>query len=415
MGDLRWATLHTEMMKNRKVDLSPAMACWNEGRLEDAEHQLRQVLDGTPDLPLALQLLGAVYCRQARYADALPPLQRACELQPDNAASLHELSQVLARLGRREQALESVDASLALEPDNPAALMLRARTLMELQWPLCALHSIERALALAPDWAFAWQCRGDVLALLVEAGMKRRAAAIDSYRRAMALGGDADELAFSLAVLGEGAPPAVVPATVVRELFDAYAPNFEQHLTQALNYRGHEYIGQMLHRADLPLPLAEVWDLGCGTGLCAPLLRPLARHLVGVDLSPRMLQIAQARGTYDHLRCGDIVACLQGRHSDIDLLVAADVFVYIGSLEAVFEASKHALRPGAHLAFSIESNEDAEYTLSSTRRYAHSIGYIERLASSHGLHLVERVLRVLRENLGQEVPGWVVLLQRGFS
>lgn len=400
------------MTKNLKADLAAAIACWNEGRLAEAEHQLRQVLDGAPDLPSALQLLGAVYDRQGRCADALVALQRVCALQPENAAALHKLSHVLARLGRREQALESVDASLALEPDNPAALMLQARTLMELQWPLRALQSIERALALDPVWAFAWQCRGDVLALLVEAGMKRRAAAIDSYSRAMELGGDAEELAFSLAVLGEGVPPALVPATVVRELFDAYAPNFEQHLTQALNYRGPEYIGEMLHRADLQVPLAEVWDLGCGTGLCAPLLRPMARHLVGVDLSPRMLQIAQARGMYDDLLCSDIVASMQGRNADIDLLVAADVFVYIGSLEAVFEASKQALRPGAHLAFSIEADEGADFTLLPTRRYAHAIGYIERLAAGHGFALVECERRSVRDNLGQEVPGWVVLLQR---
>jgi SAM-dependent methyltransferase len=37
-----------------------------------------------------------------------------------------------------------------------------------------------------------------------------------------------------------------------------------------------------------------VLDAGCGTGLCGPLLRPLARRLVGVDLSPAMVGAARA-------------------------------------------------------------------------------------------------------------------------
>ncbi|MCX4239251.1 class I SAM-dependent DNA methyltransferase [Paraliomyxa miuraensis] len=52
----------------------------------------------------------------------------------------------------------------------------------------------------------------------------------------------------------------------------------------------------LLERRDL-----DVLDAGCGTGLCAPLLRPLARTLVGVDLSGKMLDQARRRGGYDEL------------------------------------------------------------------------------------------------------------------
>lgn len=407
------ATLHTKMTTPPEVDLDLATGCWNEGRLADAEHLVRHLLDVSPNHPMALQMLGALCARQGRAAEALAPLQRACALQPDSASALHNLSNVFALLGRRDEALASLEASLALEPDNPVALMTQARMLMELQQPIHALRKIERALTLQPDWALAWQCRGDVLAMLMEAGMNRRTAAVASFQRALELGGDAEELSFSLAVLGEGAPPAEVPAKVVRALFDAYAPNFEQHLTRSLNYRTPEHIGQVLQRANLQGALGEVWDMGCGTGLCAPLLRPLAQRLVGVDLSPGMLKVAQGRGTYDALHCADIVTSLQGRQADIDLLVAADVFVYIGGLDAVFDAATRALRRGGHLLFSIEANErsDSDFTLLPTRRFAHAIAYIERLAATHGFRLVERQHSVLREELGQEVAGWVVLLQ----
>jgi predicted TPR repeat methyltransferase len=54
-------------------------------------------------------------------------------------------------------------------------------------------------------------------------------------------------------------------------------------------------------------------DLGCGTGLMGPLLRPYVGRLEGVDLSAGMVQKAKDRGCYDKLDVGELVACLNGR------------------------------------------------------------------------------------------------------
>ena len=40
-------------------------------------------------------------------------------------------------------------------------------------------------------------------------------------------------------------------------------------------------------------------DLGCGTGLCGPLVKPRVERLDGVDLSGAMLDRARATGVYD--------------------------------------------------------------------------------------------------------------------
>ena len=37
----------------------------------------------------------------------------------------------------------------------------------------------------------------------------------------------------------------------------------------------------------------DVLDIGCGTGLCGPLLRPIAVSLCGVDLSAGMIEKAR--------------------------------------------------------------------------------------------------------------------------
>ena len=81
------------------------------------------------------------------------------------------------------------------------------------------------------------------------------------------------------------------------------------------------------------------FDLGCGTGLCGLLLRPAGRDAGGVDLSPAMIEKARARGVYDRLEAGDLVEAMKKAPRSFDLLVAADVFIYVGDLAPTFEAA----------------------------------------------------------------------------
>lgn len=97
-------------------------------------------------------------------------------------------------------------------------------------------------------------------------------------------------------------------------------------------------------------------DLGCGTGLMGPLLRPDCGRLVGVDLSAGMCDKARARGCYDSVHVcelvewlqalatggGDASSCGGGGGRGFDLLVAADVLVYIGDLQPLLAAAGDA-------------------------------------------------------------------------
>lgn len=59
-------------------------------------------------------------------------------------------------------------------------------------------------------------------------------------------------------------------------------------------------------------PWARCVDLGCGTGLMGPLLRPHTQQLAGVDLSAGMVQKARERGCYDELAVDELVQFLEG-------------------------------------------------------------------------------------------------------
>lgn len=91
-------------------------------------------------------------------------------------------------------------------------------------------------------------------------------------------------------------------------------------------------------------PKWNVLDMGCGIGLCGPLFRDVAAHLTGVDLSPRMVVKSREREVYDELRDRGFMEELETHRGKLDLILAADVFVYTGSLEAVFPAC----RRGSH-------------------------------------------------------------------
>jgi predicted TPR repeat methyltransferase len=162
----------------------------------------------------------------------------------------------------------------------------------------------------------------------------------------------------------------------------------------------------------LPVPEnADTLDLGCGTGQCAPYLRPFSRSLTGVDLSEKMLDKARERGLYDHLECRDISEFLTQRGDQFDLIVAADVFVYFGDLGPIFSQVQNALRPNGYFCFSTELSESADFTLTSSNRFAHSLPYLRRLANSAGFELTKAEPAPLRTENGVQVMGYAAVMR----
>ncbi|CAJ1386509.1 unnamed protein product, partial [Effrenium voratum] len=170
------------------------------------------------------------------------------------------------------------------------------------------------------------------------------------------------------------------------EEFDEYADEFEEHLVSVLEYNLPEVLAGRLSRASVRFRRAL--DLGCGTGLCGRALRRRAAldRLEGVDLSGGMLKRARERGGYDQLWQRDLLAQLQREEAKAaDLLVAADVFIYVGALDQVFREAYRVLEEGGLFVFSTElAHEDdtmEDMVKRESGRYAHKRSYIERLAA----------------------------------
>jgi predicted TPR repeat methyltransferase len=339
-----------------------------DGRWADAEAHYRRSLQHLPGRPSTLTNLGAVLLALQRPADALAPLAQALAAEPGNADAWFQQGNALAQLNRLDDALASV----------------------------------ERCLAIAPGAGAAWSRRGG---LLKDLGRPREAVA--ALERAIALGADVDVNRYLLASLtGTGTPPRP-PRGYVQALFDGYAPDFDEHLVERLQYHVPEQLLHALPRAGFESAL----DLGCGTGIAGRLLRPAVRTLAGVDLSAGMLAQARRHGVYDTLWQADVVEHLQTTAERHDLVVSADVFIYLGDLDAVFAGVRRVLQPGGVFAFSVEAADEAvDFELRPSSRYAQSARYLRRLAAAHGLQVLTLRRDTLRLDQRQPVEGWLAVM-----
>jgi predicted TPR repeat methyltransferase len=129
--------------------------------------------------------------------------------------------------------------------------------------------------------------------------------------------------------------------------------------------------------------------------------------LVGVDLSAAMLEKARARGGYDALHTEGLLDFLARTDERFDVVVAADVFVYVGALDDVF-AGVRACCDG-RFVFTTELC-DAGMELRPSGRYAHGQDRIDELAARHGFVLVHRSVEPLRTEAQQPVLGQLVVL-----
>jgi predicted TPR repeat methyltransferase len=297
-----------------------------------------------------------------------------------------QLAESLGAAGERVAALLAYRELLRGSPDDP-------RLLRALAAILGRLGRDEECVAIH-----------ERLAVLAVAGMS------------LAQADRASGLAFERAVLGLGPVPAEMPRGYTAALFDAFAPSFDASLRGALQYRAPELVLAALGEARTALgagaELLDVCDVGCGTGLLAPLLRPLARTLSGVDRSAGMLARARALGLYDALALGDLTATLASRAEVYDVVTAADVLVYVGDLVPALAAMATALRPGGLAVFTTEPSDGDGYDLAKSGRYRHAPAFVRASASAAGLDELAAEEVVLREERAQPVAGVVWVMRR---
>lgn len=351
--------------------VAEALALQERGASAGAEQLYRELLQHEPEHHGALNLLAMILIERGDPAAAAGLITRAIALAPGVAWYHLNLGHACAAAGLDDRAVEAMQAAAGLDPGNPIPRYDLARHHLRHGRPGEALAALREVIERDP-----------------------------SHERAR----------FLIASL-TGGHVDTAPADYVTELFDSYAPRFERHLVDVLDYKVPGRLAELVAGAGhAPRRAWRVIDLGCGSGLGGAAFRDFARHLIGSDLSPRMIEIARQRGVYDELHVEDLTATLRRAAADADLVVAADVFIYVGALDEVFRAAAGALRPGGMFAFSTERCDGDGYRLLPSSRYAHGDGHVRGLAQRHGFAVRQARDTVLRIDHGEPVPGVLYLL-----
>lgn len=390
----------------------------HENKLDAAIEHYRKALSLKPDFAEAHNNLGFALQSQGKFDAAVESFRLALLLKPGFAEAHNNLGNALQSQGKLDMAVESFRHALSLKPDFADAHYNLGNAYKDLRRFEEAEASYRQALAINPDHVKALNSYGG---LLMESGHPDKAMAC--FQQVVKL--DPENAAASHLIASmTGIDSECAPSQYVAELFDGFANRFETNLVDDLNYDTPKNLVAIL--AELAKPAAGKWDvldLGCGTGLVGSAIAPYARQLVGVDLSAGMLAKARDKKLYQRLEKSELLDMMKGEAaSSYDVIVAADVFVYVGRLDGIMEEIKRLLRPGGVLAFSVEatdapsSEEGAiaggrDYQLNSTGRYAHSSSYINRMIQASGFKKHSLTPSNIRLEKGESVPGWLVVLE----
>ncbi|MFZ4481424.1 MAG: methyltransferase [Rhodoferax sp.] len=359
------------------ISLAEVLA--SQGEVEEAilmaEKALRQAAVQTAQVSHRVEVLtkaAALAQRVGLRQRALQWLQEAEEINPDDLSIRHEIGRALADLGDTVQAIDSFNGLLRKLPNNSSLLYDRMRISLDAQLHEQAIQDGETLLALEPG--------------------------NEVYK-------------FYLDV-ARGLTPATQPAAVIADLFDADTARSDQQLMARLQYTLPQEVSQMILRWH-PGRKVDVLDLGCGTGALGACLGSVDGALIGVDLSQHMLDRAVSHHVYDRLHNVNLVDALRDTPSEhYDVITALDVFIYVGDLGSVIPNAYRVLAPGGRFVFSCEEDAGAagqpDFTLQRSYRYTHQRSYVLRLLEDAGYQELDIDDRVLRQEKGQAVHGFLV-------
>ncbi|MCQ8781045.1 methyltransferase domain-containing protein [Mangrovibrevibacter kandeliae] len=252
-------------------------------------------------------------------------------------------------------------------------------------------------------------------ALKLEKSGKHQAAAA-LYRECLALDPqDHGGAAVRLAAMNEGPTPTKASDAYVATLFHQQAEMFEAILVDQLGYDVPELLGERLAGLGLDR-FGRVLDLGCGTGLSGEVLRERAEHLTGVDLAEGMIEVAHEKEIYDQLYVGEVVNFLEQADERWDLVVATDVLPYLGDLDGFFAGAARCLTSHGLLGVSSERIEadasQAPFIVGPHQRFAHQERYLRDHLTSHGFDVLSLEEITVRHEMGEPVPGHLVIARR---
>ncbi len=442
-----------------------------QGQWDDALQLLQQLVYTHPDVAAVYNNLGTIYFAQQQWQAALQAYQQALQIQADYIDAYYNTGLTLNKLQRYTEAVHAYKALLMLAPNHVGAhfqlacLFMQKNNLSEAlthflwiaeryphhfatQMNLAALflksgksHEAKKyylqALTLTPTDTQLYFNLGVISAQLgcVEEAIdyylqalkinpdladvhnnlsvaylaiKNNQAALQHFCEVLRLQPQNAAVQHTIDILMQKKNISQSPPEYIRSLFDSYANHYEQHLLNDLHYQVPKTMYEIIVE-NFPQKKFDVLDLGCGTGLCGELFKPITNTLVGVDLSEKMLAVAAQKHIYTELIQAEISAIHSSQQ--YDLVIAADTLVYVGDWSDIMLTVARALQSAGIFIFNAEISEQENYVMTSSGRFAHHKKYIEKVAAENGFTILQYRKMILRTHNQTAVEGHLYLLR----
>lgn len=383
-----------------------------------AETAFRMALHLEPRSAATWQCLAVLQTEQREYDDAIRCFEMAQASTEPNAVIEANLAKLYLMMGRVHEACSACDRALSLDAANVPYRELRGKAnfLRDLIGGLPlddAMDRYRRSLGAGEGLS-----EKELLQFAFGqlSGFGHTQAAKRVGKKYVELAPESKTVQYLMHAIEGDASLGRSPADYVAEYFDSFASGFDDKLVRVLGYdvpgKLVDAIRQVREGEPQGEAFAKVLDAGCGTGLCGPLLRPMAKILTGVDLSTKMLEQAAARAVYDELICEELSAFLRRTEAPFDCIVAADVLIYIGDMRDLFDAAKKAVKPGGLFVFSTELGTGQDYKVLPSGRFAHSPSYVRALANTAGFEERFCSETTIRLEAGKPAPGNLFVFRR---
>lgn len=431
-------------MNPKKIQstIKKAITFHQKGQLPKAEQLYKKVLKADPYCVDALHFYGLLHFSRGQAEKAIELILASIGLDPNYIDAYLNLGNIYLKAARLPDAQKCYEKALEIDPNHTGVqtnfgILLKCQRLFE--------DSIKHLAAVTKSLPTSGEAYLNLANTYKASGQYEQA--LENYRKAAEHSPQLEEAYYGiikssrclgkrefaieaiegLSNFAEASPivphmlaawtgkdkPERASDEYVRTVFDRYAESFESSLT-SLGYIGPALLGDTLKEL-FPAKASNlrVLDAGCGTGLALAQLKPYASKIVGMDLSPKMLDQARQKGGYDQLICASLEVGVARYYEYFELVASIDTLIYFGNLSHVLTVTRDALKNGGYLVFTLESSCKADgYELCQSGRYAHTETYIAELLASLFYNICELRSCVIRKELGEDVKGFLIVAQK---
>jgi tetratricopeptide (TPR) repeat protein len=162
----------------KQAALTRAENALGEGRMEEAEKTLRELLADDPDNVKALKLLATIAIEASRFKPARKLLERAVSIEPGFVPGWNELANLYMKQDRYDEALEAAQRAIELDPQMVQARVVLGNILTRAQRHEESLEAYREALKISPRAGGALSGMGHVLKTI-----GRQQESIEAYRQ----------------------------------------------------------------------------------------------------------------------------------------------------------------------------------------------------------------------------------------